>query len=118
MGAPGARPGPFRARRSFGVVEVVEGADAQDGVELAALERKILGFALGQPDRAAGRAATAGVELGAGDVDADDLPVAGQPVEIDSVADSDVEQGGDRASWEDGARPDCVRGARRHCRAR
>ena len=80
------------AQGAFGVVKVVEGADAQDGVELTALEGEILGFALGQPDGTAGRAATAGLELGAGDVNAHDLPVAGQPVEIDSIADSDVEK--------------------------
>ena len=40
------------AQGAFGIVEVVEGADAQDGVELAALERQLFGLALGQPDRA------------------------------------------------------------------
>ena len=48
---------------AFGIVEIVEGADAQDGIERATLERQLFGLALCQPDRPAGGAATAGVEL-------------------------------------------------------
>ena len=39
------------AERALGVVEVVEGADAQDGVELAVVERQVLGLAQDQADR-------------------------------------------------------------------
>ena len=77
---------------SLGIVEVVERADAQDGVESAALERKLLGFALRQPDVAAGRAAAAGFELRSRDVHPHDPPVGRQPVEIDAVADRHVQQ--------------------------
>ena len=60
--------------------------------KLLALERKLFGLALSQPDRPAGRAAAAGLELRTRDVDADDSPVGRKPVEIDAVADSHVEQ--------------------------
>ena len=64
----------------------------RDGVETLTLERQLFRFALSQPYRSAGRAAAAGLELGARDVNADDSPVGRQPVEIDAVADGHVEQ--------------------------
>ena len=76
----------------FGIVEVVECADAQHGVELAVVKRQRLGLALDQPDRGAGRRFAARLELGPGDVDAHDPPVGRQPGEIDAVAHGHVEQ--------------------------
>ncbi len=90
----------------------------EHGVELLTLERELLGFALSQPDRPAGRAAAAGIELGARDVDADDSPVGRQPVEIDAVADGDVEQIETGSGGQVPEHLDCGRGARRRCRTR
>ena len=91
-GSAGRATRTISRKRSLGIVEVVEGADAEDGVELLARERQLLGLALGQPDRSAGRPAAAGLELRARDVHAHDAPVGRQPVEIDAVADRHVEQ--------------------------
>ena len=91
-GGAGLRdPGHF-AQGLRGIVEVVETADAKDGVELPVTEGHVLGFAENEPKVAAGVAALAGGELACGDVDADDRPVLRKPACVDAVAYGDVEQ--------------------------
>src|SRR5262249_32029530 len=67
---------------ALGVVEVVEGADAQDAVEAVIAERQVLGLAQDERQVAALGAAAAGAELGGRGCDAHDVPGRPQPGEI------------------------------------
>src|SRR5579863_3294397 len=84
-------PGHF-AKRFLGVVEVVEAAVAQNGVELPVAKWHVLGFAQDELKIAPGVAPLAGRQLGGGKVDSHDRPVSGQPARVDPVADGDVKQ--------------------------
>ena len=80
------------AQRRLGVVEMVEPAVAQHGVERPVAKGHVLGLAENELEVAAGVLALAGGELGRGHVDADDRPVLGKPARVDAVAYGDVEQ--------------------------
>ena len=91
-GGAGPRDPGHLAKRHLGVVEMVEPAVAQHGVELPVTEGHVLSFAENEPEIAAGVTALAGGELVRGDVEADDRPVLGEPARVDAVAYGDVEQ--------------------------
>jgi hypothetical protein len=80
------------AKCAFGIIEVIESADAQHGVELSVAKRQRFGLALDQSAGSLACANPAGLELRPGDVDAHDAPVVRHPGKIDAVSHSHVEQ--------------------------